>query len=190
MSITKIRPLWTKYNGFAFRSRLEARLAVFMDHLGWSYEYEPEGFDLGDGTRYLPDFLVTGTPKHHGTPEKFWVEVKGENPTYAEGMKLRKLAYGSGITGYFFVGTHRLTTFDGQPRAIQWHEHMDARGIHLAECWQDGEEPYAWNNYPLSLAQFHDPDDMQIWNDYSQFRIPLTEYVPAINAAKAERFGT
>lgn len=156
-----------------------------MDHLGWSYEYEPEGFDLGDGTRYLPDFLVTGTPKHHGTPEKFWVEVKGQNPTLEEVLKLRKLAYGSGITGYFFIGTEQRSR-----RTVAWHEHMDAQSIHLAECWQDGEEPYAWQNYPLSHAQFHDPDDMQIWNNYSQFHIPVKEYVPAINAAKAERFGT
>ena len=36
----------TIYNGFRFRSRLEARWAVFFDNLSVKYRYEPEGFDL------------------------------------------------------------------------------------------------------------------------------------------------
>ena len=48
----------TKYKGYRFRSRLEARWAVFFDELGIEWEYEPEGFDLGDGTYYLPDFRL------------------------------------------------------------------------------------------------------------------------------------
>jgi hypothetical protein len=40
-----------RYNGYRFRSRLEARWAVFFDELGVAYRYEPEGFELG-GTRY------------------------------------------------------------------------------------------------------------------------------------------
>ena len=48
----------TKYNGFLFRSRLEARWAVFFDSLGIEWSYEPEGFEFKDGTRYLPDFYL------------------------------------------------------------------------------------------------------------------------------------
>lgn len=47
----------TKYNGYRFRSRLEARWAVFFDALGVGYEYEPEGYDIG-GQWYLPDFYI------------------------------------------------------------------------------------------------------------------------------------
>ena len=39
-----IKPIETYYNGYRFRSRLEARWAVFFDALGVPYEYEPEGF--------------------------------------------------------------------------------------------------------------------------------------------------
>ena len=53
-----IRPLETQYNGYRFRSRLEARWAVFMDCLDIKYSYEPEGFDLGEGGWYLPDFYL------------------------------------------------------------------------------------------------------------------------------------
>jgi len=48
----------TEYNGYLFRSRLEARWAVFFDALGIEYEYEPEGLKLSDGSFYLPDFYL------------------------------------------------------------------------------------------------------------------------------------
>lgn len=64
-----IKPIETFYNGYRFRSRLEARWAVFFDAAGIKYEYEPEGFDLGNGIYYLPDFYL---------PElDVWCEVKG-----------------------------------------------------------------------------------------------------------------
>ena len=53
-----IKPIETYYNGYRFRSRLEARWAVFFDALGVKYEYEPEGFKLPSGRMYLPDFRV------------------------------------------------------------------------------------------------------------------------------------
>lgn len=74
MTVTAIQ---TRYAGHHFRSRLEARWAVFFDHLGIRWQYEPQGFELsarlsfGDTTyRYLPDFWL---PDH-----QLWVEVKGQ----------------------------------------------------------------------------------------------------------------
>ncbi|WP_405467515.1 hypothetical protein [Streptomyces canus] len=67
-----IKAIETSYAGHRFRSRLEARWAVFFDKLGISWEYEPQGFAVGpEGKRrpYLPDFWL---PR-----EKLWVEVKG-----------------------------------------------------------------------------------------------------------------
>lgn len=52
-----IKPIETVYNGYRFRSRLEARWAVFFDALGIEYEYEPEGFNKNN-TYYLPDFYL------------------------------------------------------------------------------------------------------------------------------------
>ena len=48
----------TKYKGYLFRSRLEARWAVFFDACGIRWEYEPEGIILSDGSWYLPDFYL------------------------------------------------------------------------------------------------------------------------------------
>ncbi|MBK9515513.1 MAG: hypothetical protein IPO05_18320 [Flavobacteriales bacterium] len=76
-----IKPIETRYKGYRFRSRLEARWAVFFDALGLEWEYEPEGFDLGDGVYYLPDFRVALTTYYRTDepPEKrtIYVEVKG-----------------------------------------------------------------------------------------------------------------
>jgi hypothetical protein len=41
-----MRPRETYYRGCRFRSRIEARWAVFFDTLGIKWWYEPEGFSL------------------------------------------------------------------------------------------------------------------------------------------------
>ena len=56
-NVINIKPIETQYNGHRFRSRLEARWAVFFDALGVRWIYEPEGL-LIDGKPYLPDFLL------------------------------------------------------------------------------------------------------------------------------------
>lgn len=56
-----IKAIETEYNGYRFRSRLEARWAVFFDAAGIKYEYEPEGFEIefdDSRIRYLPDFFL------------------------------------------------------------------------------------------------------------------------------------
>ncbi len=82
-----IKAIETRYRGYRFRSRLEARWAVFFDALGIEWQYEPEGFELADGTRYLPDFWL---PK-----QRTWVEIKGQKPTDDERMKCYLLADGA-----------------------------------------------------------------------------------------------
>lgn len=65
-----VQAIQTRYAGCHFRSRLEARWAVFFDthHIPW--EYEPQGFNTSAGP-YLPDFLLTDCST--------WVEVRGSN---------------------------------------------------------------------------------------------------------------
>ncbi len=65
-----MQAIQTRYKGYNFRSRLEARWAVFFDHIGIAWEYEVDGFTDGRGFSYLPDFCL---PK-----SKTWVEVKGD----------------------------------------------------------------------------------------------------------------
>lgn len=56
---SKIKPIETEYKGYRFRSRLEARWAVYFDTLGLKWEYEIDGYDLGKWGWYLPDFYLT-----------------------------------------------------------------------------------------------------------------------------------
>jgi hypothetical protein len=63
-----IKAIETVYKGYRFRSRLEARWAVFFDALGIEWEYEAEGFELGANGRYLPDFWLPRLD--------CWVEIK------------------------------------------------------------------------------------------------------------------
>ena len=106
-----IQPIETRYQGYLFRSRLEARWAVFFDHMNLHWEYEKEGFYLEDGTMYLPDFYVIAEDGRG-----WFVEVKGDlldldsirkqqlldeqPPPYAEGCVL--------------VGTLEFPAIDGQ----------------------------------------------------------------------------
>ena len=66
----------TEYKGYLFRSRLEARWAVFFDACRVKWEYEPEGFALPNGQFYLPDFLLHGCAGR--SPKDLYVEVKGK----------------------------------------------------------------------------------------------------------------
>lgn len=85
----------TEYKGFRFRSRLEARWAVFMDAMGVKYEYEREAYDL-DGLFYLPDFWLPEIKAH--------LEIKPENPTPIEWEKAERLAKHSKLPVYIMVG--------------------------------------------------------------------------------------
>lgn len=56
--MTTVQAIETVYKGYRFRSRLEARWAVYLDAMQIEWEYEKEGYTLPDGTRYLPDFWL------------------------------------------------------------------------------------------------------------------------------------
>ena len=53
-----MKAIETNYQGYRFRSRLEARYAVFLDALGLRWRYEAEGMEFSAGFRYLPDFYL------------------------------------------------------------------------------------------------------------------------------------
>lgn len=81
----EIKAIETVYNGYRFRSRLEARWAVFFDTLGIKYEYEPEGFQLPSGKMYLPDFRVKCWGCRgdiYDKPFDLYIEVKGRMTQY------------------------------------------------------------------------------------------------------------
>lgn len=76
-----IKAIETQYRGYRFRSRLEARWAVFFDALRIRWDYELEGFDLGIAGWYLPDFWL---PDY-----SCWFEIKREDEVVLEEATLR-----------------------------------------------------------------------------------------------------
>lgn len=108
-----MKAIQTKYKGYRFRSRLEARWAVFFDALGLAWEYETEGFDLGFGDRYLPDFKIYDT----------FFEVKPAGVKPHEILKVRR---------FVEAGGGRVCILDGPP---------DVRWYRLLGWWEDDGGP-------------------------------------------------
>jgi hypothetical protein len=85
----------TSYAGYRFRSRLEARWAVFYDACGITYKYEDQGVTLPDGN-YLPDFWLPN--------QDCYIEIKGNEPTEQEERLAAQLADMTGKRVHIFFG--------------------------------------------------------------------------------------
>lgn len=90
-----IAPIETVYKGYRFRSRLEARWAVFYDALGIEWLYEHEGYNL-NGIPYLPDFYIPHLD--------CFIEIKGQAPTKEEEGKCALLSFLSEKKVFLFYG--------------------------------------------------------------------------------------
>jgi hypothetical protein len=93
---SKIAPIETLYRGYRFRSRLEARWAVFFDAAEIEWVYEPDGFRV-NGRAYLPDFWFP--------PLKCFAEVEPDKETTIEAKPLlRALSAASGHPANPLIG--------------------------------------------------------------------------------------
>ena len=120
-----LTPIPTRYKGYHFRSRLEARWAVFFDYLGLDWEYEPEGYEiwhdpidlwefvedskepLSRKVKYLPDFVIRNVfiaGVDFGENHKSIVEVQQD--IYVE---VKPESFGSGKAVDFAWQTGALT---------------------------------------------------------------------------------
>ena len=107
MSINRassIAPIQTRYKGYHFRSRLEARWAVFFDALNIEWEYEKEGYDLGELGWYLPDFYLPQMSIRGETEEPIFIEIKGVAPGPLEEYKCDALTKQTHISSFIFCG--------------------------------------------------------------------------------------
>ena len=95
-----IKAIETRYKGYRFRSRLEARYAVAFDNITpepTPWDYEPEGFDLGEAGYYLPDFWLPTM--------KAWAEVKPVRLNESEVKKAKALIATTGYPMLLLIGT-------------------------------------------------------------------------------------
>lgn len=78
-----MKPIETHIFDCRFRSRLEARWAIFFTEIGLKWLYEPQGFELDNRQHYLPDFFF---------PElQSFAEVKPDLPGGEELSKIVEL---------------------------------------------------------------------------------------------------
>lgn len=77
-----MKKLKIKYNEYSFKTKTEAKWAVYFETLGIKFQYEDYGFDLGN-MNYLPDMYL---------PELgMWVEIKGRDLNDYEEEKAKRL---------------------------------------------------------------------------------------------------
>ena len=134
-----IKAIPTNFLGIQFRSRLEARWAVFMEVCQVKWQYEPEGFDLGDGVFYLPDFWLPRLD--------CYLEIKPTRPDEDAMDKAFRLALGSKKDVYILYG------FPGVPDYGYWKSPSDiSDGSSIAiKCYGDldgSDEDYCWCECP------------------------------------------
>lgn len=123
---TSLKAIETVYHGYRFRSRLEARWAVFLDTLQIKYAYEAQGYDL-DGKRYLPDFAIEAPP--------CFIEIKGQEPSRSEEHLCFSLAETSERTVYLLAGS----PWPGEYEIWRWRPEWGVvlggeRGLQWASC--------------------------------------------------------
>ncbi|WP_254174208.1 hypothetical protein [Planktothrix pseudagardhii] len=73
----------TYYNGYIFRSLLEAKWAILFDYLKIQYQYESQRFDTKYGW-YLPDFHLKNV--------NLWIEIKPKFPSSEAIDKIQTVA--------------------------------------------------------------------------------------------------
>ena len=153
-----MKAIQTRYNGYLFRSRLEARWAVFFNTLGLKWEYEPEGFDLGDGVYYLPDFRVT-------SPQGLisWYEVKRKGHPPCEKMAKFKALHCAQAEVFGddqdWQNTYNFQTLIGDPTDVFLSEDRLSRRNVCCRCGGIVDEIYElFDNFLVDNV----PDNMAI----------------------------
>lgn len=76
-----MKPIETEYKNTLFRSRLEARWAVFFDCMEIPWEYEPNVINAAKAGKYIPDFWLPTC--------EYFAEVKPVDPRKWETDKMR-----------------------------------------------------------------------------------------------------
>ena len=167
-----MKAIETVYNGYRFRSRLEARWAVFFDTLGLQWEYETEGYDLDQHGWYLPDFLVKSSARWN-----YWVEIKPmlsklyvgsewyavDDPKFSNDLnasrklfalvesahRFRGCKYGLVIYGEPYYGRHQVLISVDQDSFGSPEDTVCT----LGSCWSCDSLAVGYGNYWLTISE-------------------------------------
>lgn len=138
-----MRAIETRYRGFRFRSRLEARWAVFMDALQVDFEYEREAYEM-DGMFYLPDFWLPQM--------RCFLEIKPEEATQEEIEKAARLSAHTKRDVYIFEGSPENPELSHKHKGLKFFG-SDSGGYDMpysfcecSKCGTVGIEYCGWSN--------------------------------------------
>lgn len=134
-----IKAIETKYNGFNFRSRLEARWAIFFDMIGLKYEYEVEGYEM-NGVRYLPDFYIPSLDR--------WFEIKAKPLSEYEMKKCEEFCFNKDNENIKF------SVLIGSPEAVK----IDNFAGVFEYVWEWPSEKYPSNYRFLAPAELSEKE--------------------------------
>lgn len=157
------KAIQTTYRGYRFRSRLEARWAVFFDKMGIQFEYEKEGYDLGEAGTYLPDFWLPQV--------NMWAEVKPTEFTITEALKIEALFYATGFPVLKLIGPPDFKEYDAF-EAVGMENEMGYIPFSLISMYLHDEHRFFCQGYP-------EPGDSDYWP---------ADYRAAVFAARSARF--
>lgn len=173
-----VKPIETRAFGRRFRSRLDARWAVFFSSLGLPWEYEPEGFAVGEGLRYLPDFRVTYPGRGSEEIHDEWFEVKPRLDLVTPLEWQKMLAFDTGYAS--------LIVLDGEPATRMY--------LRASEIFAEGRlSPSALKQERSGWALWSGKGRLW-WDEQANFFSPTTyfgdstEIEDAVSAALSARF--
>jgi hypothetical protein len=131
-SRSSLQPIPTAYGGYQFRSRLEARWAVFFTQMCFRFAYESEGWALPGGW-YLPDFFLV-FPRGG-----MWIEVKAHNgATDVARRKCAELAVGNRHPVYLIAGPPAFGEFRWERWGVDGkHTRLHGDAVAVPREWYD-----------------------------------------------------
>lgn len=183
--VTAIRAIETRYAGCRFRSRTEARWAVFFDALGIAWEYEREGYELPSG-RYLPDFWLPRLG--------FWIEIKGRAPTEHEEAFAHDLSGHTKAAVYILWGVPGGDMEDG---GVYWQCNPVTGAEYPCEDYWDNYQQWVACDWCDAAALVYMAKEDRILHSPGCTPRMAHGYRPspgrlerAIEAARSARFGT
>jgi hypothetical protein len=128
-------PIPTKYEGITYRSRLEARWAVFFEHLDFVAHYESDRvLDYNDKTMYVPDFDVVDGIKFNTWVENYWIEVKPTPPNQEYLDYIASLPIRPNTELFIVVGEPSFYQEDGYWLMSLGGRHEWIKGFKILQC--------------------------------------------------------
>lgn len=165
-----MKAIETEWMGYRFRSRTEARWAVFFEHLGLKWQYEVDGYELESG-KYLPDFYLPDL--------RMWAEVKGAEPTNRELALAKELAS---------VSKNRVIILEGAPEDKEQVYYISSNGdlsdlkyMFLEDRRNEGEFWLFADYSGFSIGPVYGPD-------HDRYPVMSARVKEAYKAAKQARF--